>query len=107
MTYYGNIDDRLGAVGLDGQYRFSPASDGPDEKFLVGMRGGWSDPKTFVLDYNQVASPNAMMLTVHFDGEHVTLEGPGADGKVQYPSRVAGEFVMGDPSDIPRGFQEQ
>jgi CubicO group peptidase (beta-lactamase class C family) len=79
MTYYGDMADRAGTVGLDGRYRFSEASDGPAEKFLVGLRGAWSDTQTFVLDYNQVASPNAMMLRVHFDGERVLLEGPGAD----------------------------
>ena len=79
MTYYSGIPDRTGAIGLDGQYRFMEVSDGPAEKFLVGMRGAWSDAQTFVLDYNQVASPNAMMLRVHFDGERVLLEGPGVD----------------------------
>jgi CubicO group peptidase (beta-lactamase class C family) len=79
MTYYGDMADRGGPVGLDGQYRFSEASDGPAEKFLIGMRGAWSDAQTFVLDYNQAASPNAMMLSVRFDGERVLLEGPGAD----------------------------
>ena len=79
MTYFGGLADRLGAVGLDGQYRFFETEDSPDEKFLVGLRGAWSDPQTFVLDYNQVASPNALMLSVHFEGERVIIEGPGAD----------------------------
>ena len=79
MTYYNDIADRLGAVGLDGQYRFVGVSDSPEEKFLVGLRGAWSDAQTFVLDYNQVASPNALVLSIHFDGKRVTLVGPGAD----------------------------
>ena len=78
LTYYDNTRDRLGLVGLDGQYRFSSAWDGPRE-FTMGMRGSWTDPQTFVLDYNEVASPNAMMLSVHFDGKRVILEGPGVD----------------------------
>jgi hypothetical protein len=79
MTYYSDIADRGGAVGLDGQYRLVEVSDGPAEKFLVGMRGFWSDAQTFVLDYNQVASPNAMMLSVHFDADRLLIEGPGVD----------------------------
>lgn len=79
MTYYNDIADRLGAVGLDGQYRFVEVSDSPQEKFRVGLRGAWSDAQTFVLDYNQVASPNAILLSMHFDSERVLLEGPGAD----------------------------
>jgi CubicO group peptidase (beta-lactamase class C family) len=79
LTYYGDIVDLLGAVGLDGQYRLAEFSESPAEKFLVGMRGAWSDTQTFVLDYNQVASPNALLLSVRFDGDQVTLEGPGID----------------------------
>lgn len=79
MTYYSDIAARIGAVGLDGGYRLTEVSDGPHEKFLVGMRGAWSDAQTFVLDYNQVASPNALMLSVHFDGERALIEGPGVD----------------------------
>lgn len=69
----------LAAVGLDGQYHLTDASESPDEKFQVGMRGAWSDAQTFLLDYNQVASPNAMVLSVRFDDKRVTLVGPGVD----------------------------
>jgi hypothetical protein len=31
------------------------------------------------LDYNEIASPNAMVLSVHFDGERVTVDGPGTE----------------------------
>ena len=79
LTHYDDIANLLGAVGLDGQYRLTDASDSPDEKYQVGLRGAWSDAQTFVLDYNQVASPNTMVLNVHFDGKRATLEGPGVD----------------------------
>jgi CubicO group peptidase (beta-lactamase class C family) len=79
LIHSDHIADLLSAVGLDGQYRFTEVSESPDEKFQVGLRGAWSDPQTFVLDYNQFASPNAFMLSVHFDGERVLIEGPGLD----------------------------
>ena len=79
LIHYNHVADLLGNVGLDGQYRFTEVSESPTEKFMVGMRGAWSDAQTFVMDYNQVASPNAFVLTVHFDGKHVIIEGPGLD----------------------------
>ena len=79
LTYYSETADRVAAVGLDGQYRFMEFSEAPDEKYQVGLLGKWSDAQTFVLDYNQVASPNSMILSVHFDGERVTFQGPGFD----------------------------
>jgi hypothetical protein len=78
LTYYGDMRDYKGLVGLDGRYRFSRAWDGSRE-FIQGLRGAWTDAQTFVLDYNEIASPNAMMLSMHFDGERVTIEGPGPE----------------------------
>lgn len=91
ITYQDGTTDLVGKVGLDGRYRLTEFSDGPEEKFPVGMRGAWSDGQTFVLDYNQVASPNALPLTVHFDGERVTIQGPGVDweGTVTVEGRQA------------------
>jgi hypothetical protein len=79
LTYYSDIADRAGAVGLDGQYRFMEVWEATDEKYQAGLRGEWADAQTFVLDYNQVASPNSMILSVHFDGERVTFQCPGFD----------------------------
>jgi len=89
MTYYDDTPDRVGAVGLDGQYRLTEVLESPAEKFPMGMRGAWSDEQTFVLDYNEVASPNALLLRAHFDGKHVTIEGPGIDweGTVVFEGR--------------------
>jgi hypothetical protein len=89
MTHYSANGDLLGAVGLDGQYRFTDGADGPEERFRVGLRGAWTDAQTFVLDYNQVASPNALLLTARFDGDRVALEGPGLDweGTVSFEGR--------------------
>jgi CubicO group peptidase (beta-lactamase class C family) len=79
MTYHNETGDLTGAVGLDGRYRLREFSESPAEKFPVGMRGAWSDGQTFQLDYNQVASPNALLLSVRFDGNRAIVEGPGVD----------------------------
>jgi hypothetical protein len=79
LTFYGGTADLSGPVGLDGQYRFGQNTDEQGRPFKLGMRGGWTDEQTFVLDYNDVASPNAFMLGLHFDGKQLTLEGPGLD----------------------------
>jgi CubicO group peptidase (beta-lactamase class C family) len=78
LTYYGDMRDRKGLVGLDGRYRFSQAWEGSRE-FLQGLRGAWTDAQTFVLDYSEIASPNTMMLSVHFEGKNITVEGPGLE----------------------------
>ncbi len=79
LTFYGGTADQSGPVGLDGQYRFGQNTDEQGRLFKLGMRGGWTDEQTFVLDYNDVASPNAYMLSLHFDGKQLRLEGPGLD----------------------------
>jgi hypothetical protein len=80
LTFSGDRTDWSCSVGLDGLYRFTEVVDEQGREFLTGMRGAWTDPQTFVLEQNEIASPNAMELTVHFDGDGVTLEGPGLDG---------------------------
>jgi CubicO group peptidase (beta-lactamase class C family) len=89
LTHFSQNGDLLGAVGLDGQYRFTDGSDSPTETFRVGLRGAWTDAQTFELDYNQVASPNALVFTVRFDGKRATVEGPGVDweGNVLFEGR--------------------
>jgi hypothetical protein len=74
------MDDWSTVVGLDGLYRFTKVSDEQGREFIMGMRGAWTDAQTFVLEQNEIASPNAMQLSVHFDGDRVTLKGPGLDG---------------------------
>jgi CubicO group peptidase (beta-lactamase class C family) len=80
LTFYGGMSNWSCAIGLDGLYRFAEVSDEQGREFIVGMRGAWTDNQTFVLEQNEIASPNAMELTVHFDGDRVILEGPGLDG---------------------------
>jgi CubicO group peptidase (beta-lactamase class C family) len=80
LTFHGNLGDWSCIVGLDGRYRFTKVSDEQGREFILGMRGAWIDAQTFVLEQNEIASPNAMELRVRFDSDHVTLEGPGLDG---------------------------
>lgn len=80
LTFYGDRRNWSCAVGLDGLYRFTEVADEQGREFILGMRGAWTDAQTFVLEQNEIASPNAMELTVHFEGDGVTLEGPGLDG---------------------------
>lgn len=79
MSFYDDTGDRLGVAGLDGLYRFAEVPDGPSRKFILGLRGEWTDAQTFALEYNEIASPNVLVLKLHFDGERVTLDGPASD----------------------------
>lgn len=79
MTFYDDTGDRLGVAGLDGLYRFAEVSDGSARKFILGLRGEWTDAQTFALEYNEIASPNTLLLKLHFDGDRVTLDGPASD----------------------------
>jgi hypothetical protein len=58
-------------VGLDGVYRFTTMPD--DEGRLVGFRGNWTDPQTFVLEYNGVISNDQMVLEFHFQDDRVEV----------------------------------
>jgi CubicO group peptidase (beta-lactamase class C family) len=79
------------AIGLDGVYRFATMPD--DEGRLVGFRGAWSDPRTFVLEYNGVLSNDQMVLKFHFLEDRVevavgeTASQPGVqfEGRLQEP----------------------
>jgi hypothetical protein len=79
LGFYDDTGDRLGIAGLDGQYRLAEVSDGSGRQLILGLRGTWIDAQTFALDYNEIASPNALVLNLHFDGERLTLDGPASD----------------------------
>jgi CubicO group peptidase (beta-lactamase class C family) len=79
LTFYDDTGDRLGVAGLDGLYRFTEVADGSSRKFILGLRGEWTDAQTFALEYNEIASPNTLVLKLHFDGKRVTLDSPASD----------------------------
>jgi CubicO group peptidase (beta-lactamase class C family) len=70
VTFANGLDPFAGPVGLDGVFRTSPGKwDLP-----VGMRGAWPDPQTFVLERDEIANNGALLVTAHFEGDHVAVE---------------------------------
>jgi CubicO group peptidase (beta-lactamase class C family) len=71
VAFFDSRPNITGPIGLDGVYRYSPGTwDLP-----VGMRGVWTDEQTFVLEINQIANYRVNILTMHFEGDIVTLTG--------------------------------
>jgi CubicO group peptidase (beta-lactamase class C family) len=66
-------------VGLDGVFRFSTLP--TDGGRLVGLRGEWIDPQTFVLEYNGVVSNDQVALQLRFDGDQVVVTASDAVGQ--------------------------
>jgi CubicO group peptidase (beta-lactamase class C family) len=76
-------------IALDGVYRFIP---GPYD-LPMGLRGTWLDDKTFVLEYDNIANNDHVMLRAQFEDDHVTIQaqetaherGPTIEGKLVSP----------------------
>jgi CubicO group peptidase (beta-lactamase class C family) len=70
------------AVGLDGIFRTAPG----DYGFPLGLRGAWSDPSTFVLDYDMIANNDALVLELAFADATVTITASERthEGEVQF-----------------------
>jgi CubicO group peptidase (beta-lactamase class C family) len=58
-------------IGLDDVYRFTTMPDGDGR--LVGFRGAWVDPQTFLLEYNGVLSNDQMVFHFHFQDDWVEV----------------------------------
>jgi CubicO group peptidase (beta-lactamase class C family) len=58
-------------VGLDGVYRMSMDDDGLPR----GLRGGWADDQTFVLEYAGIAHNDHFTFRLHFEGDRALMEG--------------------------------
>ena len=65
----GEDEPRRITVGLDGVYRMSPGNEG----LLQGARGGWTNPNTFVIDYNEVANIDDWTFQAIFQGQDLLL----------------------------------
>jgi len=66
-------------LGLDGVYRMSEGPFGLPQ----GLRGEWADGKTLVIEYDNIANNDHILLRLSFDGDRVVVEGslnvrPGA-----------------------------
>lgn len=59
-----------GVIGLDGVYRMTPGR----YDIPWGLRGFWTDPQTFVLDYDFVGDLEAYLLTARFEGNRLALQ---------------------------------
>lgn len=77
------------SIGLDGVYRFRFDEVGR----LVAARGSWTDPQTFVLEYNSVTANDQLVLQFRFQGDRVEVTvsdaysgtGPKFEGRLQEP----------------------
>jgi hypothetical protein len=70
VTFANGADPFAGPVGLDGVFRTSPGTWG----LPIGMRGEWTDPQTFILERDEIANNDAVLVTVHFEGDQVAIE---------------------------------
>lgn len=57
-------------MGLDGVYRMSEGPFGLPQ----GLRGEWTDEKTFVMEYDNIANNDHFFLRLSFDGDRVVVE---------------------------------
>ena len=62
---------RVIGVGLDGVYRSSHAGR------PILARGEWTDPQTFMIDYNEGPGLAAYTFYLRFDGDRMIFESPG------------------------------
>lgn len=81
FTFSDGTQSPLGAVGLDGVYRLTPGMnlDRSGHRFVnfrdlaVGLRGQWTDPQTFVLEYDTIVNYYCYQLQMRFDGNRLSL----------------------------------
>jgi CubicO group peptidase (beta-lactamase class C family) len=73
-------------LGLDGLYRFTPG----DYGFPLGLRGIWTDQQTFAVDYDMIASNDAILLLLSFADDTVTITASERthEGAVQFEGTV-------------------
>lgn len=73
-------------IGLDGVYRLSSG----DYELPQGLRGYWTDEQTFVLEYDEIAHINHIILRMRFDGNSVVVEGQetGREPGVKFEGRL-------------------
>jgi CubicO group peptidase (beta-lactamase class C family) len=65
-----------GPIGLDGLYRKGE----PTPLGVSAVRGAWSNPNTFAIDFQYLGSGEQRKWTLSFDGERSTLRGKAKDG---------------------------
>lgn len=58
-------------IGLDGMYRLSPG----EYNLPQGNRGHWIDADTFMLEHDEIANNDHILLLIHFAGDRLIVEG--------------------------------
>jgi CubicO group peptidase (beta-lactamase class C family) len=58
-------------IGLDGVYRLSPG----EYNLPQGNRGHWVDADTFMLEHDEIANNDHILLLIHFTGDRLIVEG--------------------------------
>lgn len=70
ITFSDGQEPLAGPIGLDGVFRTSPGTWG----LPVGARGTWTDEHTFVFERDEIANNGALIVTLRFDTDDVTME---------------------------------
>jgi CubicO group peptidase (beta-lactamase class C family) len=70
VTFFNQPDREL-LIGLDGVYRMYPIG---EHDLVMGMRGSWIDPQTFLFEYDTIANHDAYALELHFNGDRVKID---------------------------------
>ena len=70
ITFSDGREPIAGPIGLDGVFRTSPGTWG----LPVGVRGTWTDEHTFVFEHDEIANNGALIVTLRFDTNDVTME---------------------------------
>jgi CubicO group peptidase (beta-lactamase class C family) len=81
VTFADGSPSPLAEVGLDGIYRLTPGLNldraghpfADFQNLSVGLRGRWTDARTFVLDYNTISNYYYYELQMNFDGDKLSL----------------------------------
>jgi hypothetical protein len=75
-------------VGLDGIYRFSAGPDGRPQVY----RGTWTDPQTFLLEYDGITNNDHAFVQFRFEGDRVevSLQETAHDVGAQFVGRLQG-----------------
>jgi CubicO group peptidase (beta-lactamase class C family) len=71
LLTFTNQPDRDFTVRLDGIYRTFPVG---DYDLSIGLRGGWLDTQTFLLEYDRIANRDAYVLKMRFETDRVTID---------------------------------
>jgi hypothetical protein len=69
VGWTGDRPARAWPVGLDGVYRMSAGDYGAP----LGLRGAWADARTFVVEYDGIASNDHLFLRLRFEGDRVSV----------------------------------